>query len=175
MLLHAVGAQPAAFSSAGARIDRIAADLLVASRDPDWMTVVVDRAIDALGGYGGLLCTIEGGKLRVRCARGYAPSVVRAHSVLDLDDDTPACIAARTGRPFVVSSFAEYASAFASFRASTNLPTRSFAYVPVRSGSGDVIGTIGVSFDVEREADATDLAVLNALARYAGTSLTTRR
>lgn len=172
MLLCAVGVQSARFCiSAGARIDRIAADLLVASRDPDWMSVVVDRAVDALGGYGGLLCTVDDGKLHVRCARGYSPRVVREYSVLDLDDDTPACIAVRTGRPLVVSSVAEYAATFARFRASTNLPTRAFAYVPVRSGSGEVIGTIGVSFDVEREADATDLAVLNALARYAGAAI----
>ncbi len=167
-----MGAGAFEHTTAGARIDRIAADLLVASRDPEWMTVVVDRAVDALGGYGGLLCTIENGKLRVRCARGYAPSVINAYSEVDLDATTPACIAARTGRPFVVSSLAEYAKAFAQFRASTRLPTRAFAYVPVRSPHGDVIGTIGVSFDVEREADATDLAVLNALARYAATSLT---
>jgi hypothetical protein len=74
----------------------------------------------------------------------------------------------------VVSSLAEYAEAFGKFRASAKLPTRAFAYVPVKSPTGEVIGTIGVSFDVEREADATDLAVLHALARYAGTSLTQR-
>jgi GAF domain-containing protein len=167
-----VGALNQELSAAGARIDRIAADLLVASRDPEWMNVVVERAVDALGGYGGLLCTVDRGKLRVRSARGYAPSVVNAYSVMDLDAPTPACIAVRTGRPFVVSSLAEYAKTFAQFRASTELPTRAFAYVPVRSSRGEVIGTIGVSFDVEREADATDLAVLNALARYAANSLT---
>lgn len=158
--------------AAGVRIDRIAAELLVASRDAEWMNVVVDRAVDALGGYGGVFCTIENDKLRVRSARGYAASVIDAYGVMDLDAQVPACIAARSGRPFVVSSLSEYASAFAHFRASARLPTRAFAYVPVRSASGEVIGTIGVSFDVEREADATDLAVLNALARYAANALT---
>ncbi len=167
-----MGAREFEDATAGARIDRIAADLLVASRDPEWMNVVVDQAVDALGGYGGLLCTLENNKVRVRCARGYAASVVNEYALMDLDAQTPASIALRIGRPLVVSSLAEYAATFAHFRASSKLPSRAFVYVPVRSACGEVIGTLGVSFDVEREADATDLAVLQALARYAGHSLT---
>ncbi|MBI2390208.1 MAG: GAF domain-containing protein [Deltaproteobacteria bacterium] len=158
----------------GARIDRIAADLLAASREPNLAEIVVARAADALSGYGSCLGIVDEPTrtLRLRATHGFAREMAQALRVAPLDSQQPACVAARTGRPLVVSTFAEYVALFPDFYAKygATLRTRALVYAPVLH-EGRSIGSLGVSFDHDRVANADDVAVLEALARFASRAL----
>lgn len=158
----------------GARIDRIAADLLAASREPNLAEIVVARAAEALAGYGSYLGIVDEPTrtLRIRATHGYPREMVQALRAAPLDGQQPACVAARTGRPLVVSSPAEYLAMFPEFHAKygPTLRTRAFVYAPVLH-EGRSIGSLGVAFDHDRVANGDDVAVLEALARFASRAL----
>jgi len=159
------------------RIDGMAADLLAASRSADLAQIVASRAAEALGGFGAYFGAVDLKRrvLQTRAIHGFNPCTA-APGELDLDGEIPASHVARTGRPLVIVGPTEYAAVFPDFwnQVGRHSKSRAFVYVPVLASGHTpaTIGVLGVSFDQERQATADDVAVLEAVARFASRTIT---
>lgn len=156
----------------GSRIDGVAADLLAASRSEKLERVITELAARALDGYAAYLGVVDRARrvLVTRSALGHLAQVVQAEFSLDVA--LPGTHVARTGASLVVGSAEEYAALFPDYwsEVGRHTRTRAFVYVPIVVHH-ELGGVLGVSFERERRATPDDLAVLSAVARFAGRNL----
>src|SRR5699024_6119761 len=136
----------------------------------------VVRALDARAASVSVVdragCTIE-----VLAAPGYDADVAAHWPRFALDADVPLAHVARTGEALWLSSVAQARARFPGFDASPLGDTPASAIVPLLldrgedGGSPRVLGALAVSFAAEREFEADDRALVEAVAAQAAQAL----
>ena len=120
------------------------------------------EAAAATAGFVALLAE-DGEHLSIAGSRGYSPEDIAHWQLLALEAVLPAPEAARTGRLVTCATTAECIERYPALR-QTERTGKSMAALPLVAGD-EILGVLGISFSVEREFTAADLAFLHLLAR----------
>jgi len=166
---HASEARVAAEESER-RAERLqeATEVLTTALERDQVAaLIIDQAMQAIGGTSGALATVEenGNNLCFRAVRGV--SVVAVGATLPISHPLPICAAVRERRPIFLATAAEVAERFPeAVRQHEVDDVRSVAAFPLMLDES-VTGALLVRFDHEQTLDAADRSLMTALSRIA--------
>ena len=147
---------------------QVATEVLTTALERDEVAaLIVDQAMQAIGGTSGALATLEenGVDLCFRAVRNV--SVISVGSTLPVSQPLPVCAAVREGRPVILETAAEVAERFPeAVRQHEIDEVRSVAAFPLML-VGQVTGVLLVRFDHEQALDGADRSLMTAMSRIA--------
>ena len=146
---------------------------LSAAATPDEIVeIVLDRAVPALGAYGGTIGVLsdDGTEVEIVGSRGYPAHLKAAFARVPLSMASPLTDAVRTGVTITISSEEEWRARYPALvpdRVGTR--SRALAAIPLRGSR--IVGAIGLSFLDARELGAKDSTFAALVARQAAQAL----
>jgi signal transduction histidine kinase/CHASE3 domain sensor protein len=147
---------------------QVATEVLTTALERDEVAaLIVDQAMQAVGGTSGALATLEenGKDLCFRAVHNI--SVVAVGATLPLSHSLPICSAVRERRPIILETAAEVAARFPEVVKQHEIDeVRSVAAFPLMLDD-KVTGVLLVRFDHEQALDAADRSLMNAMSRIA--------
>ncbi len=134
-------------------------------------TIAVQAGVEAVGAGGGTVAVLDAasGRLRLSSTVSYSPTLLGSFAELPLEAGLPLCHTARTGEPLLLPDRRSALARFPGVEAHHELSDGAgealvaAAVLPLRAG-GAVLGSLAVTWSVERSFDREDVALLDALA-----------
>jgi signal transduction histidine kinase/CHASE3 domain sensor protein len=127
--------------------------------------LIVEQAVAALGARSGVLAALEGERIRLVAVRNV--SVAKAGDTLSINDDSPLCVAIRTGQPVVLTSSQKIKEQFPNvWPAHSADHVQAVAAFPMEN-NGRVLGGLLIRFDHPRPFSGLDRSLMSAMSRIA--------
>jgi len=159
--LRVVAAARRSFEQA-ARLQAVTAALAAARDAPAVGDVVLSEAVAALGASGGGLILLDGNRVDVTASVGYDAALVQRLRGESSDDELPAAVSLRTGKPVWIESRHERDERFPDL-VGLEPSTLAMCAAPLLL-DGRVLGALRFSFDQPRLFDAAERRFVETLA-----------
>jgi PAS domain S-box-containing protein len=137
---------------------------------------VVAHGLQAVGAYAGAVSLVQGEALVVLSTTGYLESIVQPYRAVPLSQRTPPTDAARTGEAVWVESREDFERGWPEVaRRMTDTRSLSWGAIPLRAGTQEVVGVLGLSFSTPRRISVAEKAHLEALCQLCAQALARAR
>lgn len=156
-------------SDRAARLQSVTSALAAANTVAEVADVIISEGVAALGATGGALFAVDRDKVEVPAAVGFGAELVERLRAEQADEDLPAMVAARTGRPVWIESVRDRDERFPGF-SDFEPGTVSLCAAPLTSG-GRTLGALRMSFSQPRLFDEDEQQFVLALAAQAAQAM----
>ena len=152
------------------RLQELTASLAVAGTLDEVVATAVRLLQHAVGARAASFCRVDGDTVRIEGSVGYPPEITERWCEFPLDEDVPLAEAIRAGTPVLFGNRAELLARHPHLASSMVWDgSRAAAALPLR-GESAVFGAIGISFDDDRDFDASLVSFLVAAATQCATA-----